>query len=83
MQVLVSSQWHNVRSIHEHFGGLIGRDKIYELIKNNHIKARYLGRALAVSERELQRFSDMIEQTDEPIEFRDAAGEVITIVYPI
>lgn len=74
--------WLGVKDLQVRFGGLIGRDKIIKLMKEQHIRTQWIGRALACTEADIEDFEARILEADKPIEFKDSAGEVILTVVP-
>jgi hypothetical protein len=74
--------WLGVKDVHKRFGGLIGRETIITLMKLQHIPSKWVGRALATTERAIEEFEERLIEADEPIEFKDQAGNVILVVAP-
>lgn len=78
----MTQAWINVKDLSKRFGGLIGRDKIIKLLKENHIKSYWVGRALATTEVDLEDFESRIMEAERPIVFKSKTGEVILEIVP-
>ena len=74
--------WLGVKHVHERFGGLLGRDTIIRLMKEQHIKSYWVGRALATTESAIEDFESRILETNNQIEFKDGSGKVILTIMP-
>lgn len=54
------SQILSVKQVHQYFGGNIGRDKIYKLMKANVIQSAWIGTKLVASRESVEDFSKAI-----------------------
>lgn len=74
--------WLGVKALQSRFGGLIGRDTIIRLMKAQHIRSCWIGRALATTENDLEDFESRILEANAPLEFKDDFGDVILSIAP-
>lgn len=74
--------WFRSKDVVARFGGVIGRDKVISLMKENIIPSFWVGRSLCTTEAAIEEFESMILEADKPIEFKDAQGRPIVTVVP-
>ena len=74
--------WFKSRDVVARFGGVIGRDRVIRLMKENIIPSFWIGRALCTTEAAIEEFEARILEATSPIELRDSRGEHIVTIVP-
>lgn len=65
-----------IEALRRHYDGVIGRDRIYRLVRAGHLEHRHINGKIVVPAYEVERFDKLLHSTESVI-LHDTDGSVI------